>query len=72
MNNKLELIAKSYDTAIELGRQGLPDPYFSFSEEIKSDPNYKKYKSCKKNNEGSERKQIKNFLRPNKSMKFID
>lgn len=72
MDKQLEIIAKSYDTAIDLGRQGFPDQYSNLPQNITNATSYQQYKSNRKNIEGSERKQIKAFLRPNKTKKFVD
>ncbi|MCK5128330.1 MAG: class I SAM-dependent methyltransferase [Clostridiales bacterium] len=73
MNTQLELIAKSYDKAIELGRQGI-DLYNDLPECITSDPDYPIFQ--KMSEEGgssdSKRKEIREYLSPDANMKFID
>ena len=46
-NTGLDKIAKSYDKAIDLGRQGI-DPYENLPDYIKNNPNYLIYKTCRR------------------------
>lgn len=58
MENQLEIVAKSYDKGIELGRKGI-DPYKNLPEVITSDPDYIKYKAeLECGSEGSGAKEI--------------
>jgi ubiquinone/menaquinone biosynthesis C-methylase UbiE len=72
MKNQLEIIAKSYDRCIDLGRKGI-DPYKNLPEMITSDPDYIEYKAELKHGfEGSGAKEIVQYLLPNSNMKFVD
>lgn len=72
MENQLEIIAKSYDKSIDLGRKGI-DLYKNLPESITSDPDYTKYKTeLKCGFDGSGAKEISEYLLPNSNMKFID
>ncbi len=73
MEKHIELVAKSYDKAIEFGRKGI-DLYKNLPDYITDDINYPLF--LKLETEGSlsdsGRQEIKDFLSPNKDMKFID
>lgn len=70
--NHLELIAKSYDKAIDFGRRGI-DLYTELPDYITNDPDYPAYKTeLEVGFEGSECIDIKNYLVPNTTMNFID
>jgi len=72
MDNQLELIAKSYDKAIDLGRKGI-NLYKDLPEYITNAPDYPKYKmEMEVGSGGSECKEIKDYLLPDTNMKFID
>ena len=72
-NTGLDKIAKSYDRAIDLGRQGI-DPYENLPDYIKNNPNYLIYKDMQENETLSDsgRKEIVEFLNPQQDMKCID
>lgn len=72
-NTGLDKIAKSYDKAIDLGRQGI-DPYENLPDYIKNNPNYLIYKDMQENETLSDsgRKEIVEFLNPQQDMKCID
>lgn len=70
--NQLELVAKSYDKAIDFGRRGI-DLYTELPDYIINDPDYPKWKTELEDGfGGSECIEIKNYLMPNTNMKFID
>lgn len=46
MENQLELVAQSYDKAIDWGRRGI-DLYKELPEYITNDPDYPSLKKCK-------------------------
>jgi len=75
MNNHLEIIAKSYDKAIETGRKennGI-DPYKNLPEYIKNDPDYIKYEmEINGKSYENESDDIIEYLSPKSNMKFID
>jgi ubiquinone/menaquinone biosynthesis C-methylase UbiE len=72
MKNQLEMVAKSYDRGIDLGRKGI-DLYKNLPEVITSDPDYIKYKAeLECGSEGSGAKEISEYLLPNSNMKFVD
>lgn len=69
----LEAIAKSYDKGIDLGREGI-DPYENLPKEITGHPDYALFQKMQKdgNLSDSGRKEIFDYLRPEKGMKFVD
>lgn len=71
--DQIEAIAKSYDLGIDLGRKGI-DLYENLPEEITNHPNYMLFEKMQKdgNLSDSGRKEILNYLLPEKDMKFID
>ena len=73
MNDQLELVAKSYDRGIDLGRKGI-DSYDNFPSYITSHPNYPLFQQMRTNEtlSDSARKEIAEFLAPKVGMKFID
>ena len=73
MNDQLELIAKSYDKGIDLGRKGI-DSYDNFPSYITNHPNYSLFQQMRTNEtlSDSARKEIAEFLAPKVDMKFID
>lgn len=73
IKSQLELIEKSYDNAIELGRRGI-DLYKDLPEYIKNDPDYPLFQKMIREEGGSNsgRKEIKDYLSPNTNMTFID
>jgi SAM-dependent methyltransferase len=70
MENQLELIAKSYDKAIEFGKRGI-DLYNDLPEYITNDPDFQKWKQEYVHGD-SGYKEIKEYLLPHTNMKFID
>lgn len=73
MENQLELVAKSYDKAIELGRRGI-DLYKDLPEYITNDPDYPIFQEARMEGLDSDsgRKEVRDYLSPNTNMKFID
>ncbi len=73
MESQLELVAKSYDKAIDLGRQGI-DLYKELPEHIKNNPGYPIFEKMilEGGTSDSGRKEIREFLSPQAEMKFID
>ncbi|WP_105616389.1 class I SAM-dependent methyltransferase [Vallitalea okinawensis] len=73
MENHLELVAKSYDKAIDFGRRGI-DLYENLPEHITNHPDYPMFQRLKMEGQLSDsgRKEIKDYLSPNANMKFID
>lgn len=73
MENRLELIARSYDKGIDSGRKGV-DLYDELPERIKNDPDYPLFQKMKAESTLSDsgRKEIKEFLSPDINMRFID
>ena len=73
IESQLELIEKSYDTAIEYGRRGI-DLYKDLPEHITHDPDYPIYEKMVMeegdSNSGSE--EIKDYLSPKANMRCID
>jgi SAM-dependent methyltransferase len=70
MENQLELIAESYDKAIEFGKRGI-DLYNDLPEYITNDPDFQKWKQEYVHGD-SGCKEIKEYLLPHTNMKFID
>ena len=70
MENYLHTIAGSYDKAIELGRQGI-DLYQDLPAFITQDPDYPGWKEQAAGGDSS-RKEIKDYLAPEKGMQFVD
>ena len=73
MKEQLDLIAKSYDKGIDLGRKGI-DSYDNFPAYITSHPNYPLFEQMRMNEtlSDSARKEIVEYLSPKAGMKFID
>ena len=73
MDDQLELVAKSYDRGIDLGRKGI-DSYDNFPSYITNHPNYPLFQQMRMNKtlSDSARKEIAEFLAPKAGMKFID
>lgn len=72
MKNHLQLIAESYDKAVDYGRKGI-DLYKSLPAHITGNPDYLKWqKEVEKGPGGSENKAIKDYLSPDRDMKFVD
>ena len=73
MKKQLELIAKSYDKGIDLGRKGI-DSYDNFPSYITSHPNYPLFEQMRMNEtlSDSARKEIVEYLTPKAGMRFID
>lgn len=73
MKKQLELIAKSYDRGIDLGKKGI-DSYDNFPSYITSHPNYPLFEQMRMNEtlSDSARKEIVEYLDPKAGMKFID
>lgn len=70
MENHLELIAKSYDKTIELGKKGI-DLYNDLPEYITKNPNYQNWKQeCAHGDSGCN--DIMEYLLPRSEMKFVD
>lgn len=71
MENQLELVAKSYDRAIVLGRKGIDSKY---PEHIINDPDYPLF--LKATTEGldsdSGRKEVREYLSPAANMNYVD
>ncbi|MCL2462561.1 MAG: class I SAM-dependent methyltransferase [Defluviitaleaceae bacterium] len=76
MDNQLELVAKSYDTAIELGGKGVVDPYRNLPGYITDDPDFFIYQlQIEGETEGltsSVSCIVRDYLSPAAGMKFID
>ena len=72
MDKQLDLVAKSYNKTIELGKKVI-NLYENLPEYITNDPDYLIYKKELENdNIGSENIKIKEFLEPTSNMNFID
>ncbi|MCL2610671.1 MAG: class I SAM-dependent methyltransferase [Defluviitaleaceae bacterium] len=73
MENHLEVIAKSYDRSVDLGRKGI-DIYTNLPEYITNDPDYSTFQKCRAEGDDSSsgRKDIRDYLSPATDMKFID
>lgn len=73
MRNQLELVAKSYDKTIDLGRRGI-DPYDNPPEFIKNDPGYPLFQKMREEQSLSDsgRQEIVDYLSPASGMNFID
>lgn len=73
MENQLELVAKSYDNAIDLGRKGI-DLYKSLPDYIRCDPDYPLFQKMQINGTLSDsgRQEIIDYLSPTADMNFID
>jgi len=72
MENQLELIAKAYDKAIDLGRKGIS---LDLPKYITDDPDYFFFQKSMEEldpDSSSGHKDIKDYLSPDKDMKFID
>lgn len=73
MEKQLEQIMNSYDYAIDIGRKGI-DPYKKIPSYIMNDPDYHLYQ--KASQEGllcdSGSFELKEFLAPQRGMKFVD
>lgn len=73
LGDQLELVAKSYDKAIDLGRRGV-DLYKELPEYITNDPNYLLFQKMQLegNLSDSGRREIVDYLSPAKEINFID
>lgn len=73
MEKQLDLIAKSYDKGIDLGRKGI-DSYDNLPSYITNHPNYPLFEQMRMNEtlSDSARKEIVEYLSPKVGMKFID
>lgn len=73
MENQLELVAKSYDKAIDLGRRGI-DLYKELPEYITNDPNYPLFQKMQMDGTLSDsgKRDIIEYLSPTIDMNFID
>lgn len=73
MEHQLELVAKSYDKAIDLGRKGI-DLYKELPEYITNDPDYPLFQKMQVDGtcSNSERREIIDYLSPAIDMNFID
>lgn len=73
VENRLEIIAESYNKGIEYGRRGI-NLYENLPDYIINDPDYPAYQKLNLNGElsGSEIEEIHDYLSPNENMKFID
>lgn len=73
VENQLELVAKSYDNTIDLGRKGI-DSYKEFPEYITSDPDYPLFQKMQADGTLSDsgRQEIIDYLSPAIDMNFID
>lgn len=73
MRNQLEVVAKSYDKEIELGRRGI-DSYNNLPEYIKNDPGYSLFQKMREEQSLSDsgRQEIVDYLSPASGMNFID
>lgn len=73
MKKQLELVAKSYDKGIDLGKKGI-DSYSNFPSYITSHPNYPLFEQMRTNKtlSDSARKEIVEYLAPTVGMRFID
>ena len=73
MDDQLELVAKSYDRGIDLGRKGI-DSYDDLPSYITNHPNYPLFQQMRMSEtlSDSARKEIVEFLAPKAGMKFID
>ncbi|MCI8363612.1 MAG: class I SAM-dependent methyltransferase [Eubacterium sp.] len=71
--DQIEAIAKSYDKGIDMGRKGI-DLYENLPEEITNHPDYVLFEKMKYdgNLSDSGRKEILDYLLPEKGMKFVD
>jgi Methylase involved in ubiquinone/menaquinone biosynthesis len=73
MKTQLELVAKSYDRGIGLGRKGL-DSYQNFPEHITNDPDYPLFQKARAEGLDSDSGSaaVKEYLSPSSNMKFVD
>lgn len=72
MKKQLDLVAKSYDKGIDLGRKGI-DSYDNFPSYITSHPYYPLYEQMRiETLSDSARKEIVEYLAPKTGMRFID
>lgn len=73
MDNQLELVAKSYDKGIDLGKQGI-DSYENLPPHITNHPYYPLFQKMRANEtlSDSARKEIVEYLAPKAGMRFID
>lgn len=71
-SNHLNAVAKSYDKAVEMGRQGI-DQYENLPEWIQNDPAYARFRAIALDGEpASGQRAVKEFLSPAESMNFVD
>ncbi len=72
LDNTLQSIAVSFDRTIQSGREGV-NPYCTLPEAITNHPAYPQYlKNQSARNQDSGRKEIVEFLAPQRGMKFVD
>jgi len=73
MEKQMELVAKSYDKAIDFGRRGI-DLYKDLPEHIINDPGYPLFQKMIMDGGTSDsgRKEIRDYLSPRTNMNFID
>lgn len=73
MEEQLEVIAMSYDRAIDLGRQGV-DQYANLPKSITNHPYFPLFQKMQQeeNLSDSGRNEIVSFLKPEKGMNFVD
>lgn len=72
MENKTDVVSKSYDRTIELSQKGIHQ-YKQLPDYITSNPMYLKYQRMQLDDEsGSGNHKVKGFLEPCQGMKFID
>ena len=72
LDNTLQSIAVSVDRTIQSGREGV-NPYCTLPEAITNHPAYPQYlKNQSARNQDSGRKEIVEFLAPQRGMKFVD
>lgn len=73
MIKQLELVAKSYDQGIDLGKKGI-DSYDNLPSYITNHPNYPLFEQMRMNETFSDsaRKEIIEYLNPKVGMRFID
>lgn len=73
MEKQLDLVAKSYDKGIDLGKKGI-DSYDNFPSYITDNPNYPLFEQMRMDEtlSDSARKDIVEYLAPKAGMRFID
>lgn len=73
MKNQLELVSRSYDKAIDLGRRGI-DLYKELPEFITNHPNFSLFQNMQTDESCSDsgRQEVLDYLSPTKNMNFVD